>query len=112
MVETIAFEWKMILLPAAVFLYIEFLKHLNFRYAAHRTVTDEEYLALIARSRSTSEYDVFHVAAETWHIGNAQVDGDFNQYVTEGVMPHYVRDYVRRVRKEAGSLDIPHGFGD
>lgn len=112
MAETIVFEWKMILLPAAVFLYIEFLKHLNFRYAARRTVTDEEYLALIARSKTISEYDVFHAAAKTWRIGEVQVDSDFNQYVTEGFMPHYVRDYVRKVREEAGSLNAPHGFGD
>lgn len=111
MVETIVFEWKMVLLPAAVFVYIEFLKRLNFKYAARRPVTDEEYLALIARSRSISEYDVFHVAAETWHISTALVEDHFNQYVTEGRMPHYVRDYVRRVREEARNVNAPEELG-
>jgi len=111
MVETIVFEWKMILLPIAAFLYIELLKHLDIRFAARRTVTDEEYLAHIARSRSTSEYDLFHVAAGTWHIAARQVEDDFKRYVTEGQMPHYVRDYVRRMREEIGELDEPAGLG-
>ncbi len=111
MVETIVFEWKMIVLPLAAFLYIGFLRHLDFRLAARRTVSDEEYLAAMARSRSTSEYDMFHVAAETWHIAATQVEDDFNRYVTEGDMPHYVRDYVRRMRKDLGDLNTPAGFG-
>jgi len=27
------------------------------------------------------------------------VDDDFKDYVVRGFMPHYVRDYVRRLRK-------------
>lgn len=111
MVETVVFEWKMILLPIAAFLYIGFLKHLDFKYAARRTVTDEEYLAAAARSRSTSEYDLFHAAAGTWHITARQVEDDFRRYVTEGDMPHYVRDYVRRMREEMGALNPPAGLG-
>jgi len=102
MVETIAFEWKMVLLPAAAFIYIELIKRLNFRYDARRIVSDEEYLAITARSQSISEYDLFHVAAQTWRIAKTQVEDDFNQYVTEGFLPHYVRDYVRRARAQAG----------
>ncbi len=110
MVETVVFEWKMILLPMAAFLYIGFLRHLDFRQAARRTITDGEYLTAIARRRGTSEYALFHVAAETWRISPTRVEDDFKCYLTEGHMPHYVRDFVRRVREEIGDLNLTTGF--
>ncbi len=99
MEETIIFQWKMILLPLAAFFYIEFLKHMNQRYAARQPVSDEEILAMEARAKSMSEYDVFQIAAQTWRISKMRVDDDFKDYLIRGFMPHYVRDYVRRLRE-------------
>ena len=96
---TIIFQWKMILLPLAAFFYIEFLKHMNQKFAARRPVSDEEYLAMEARAKSMSEYDIFHIAARTWRISKMRVDDDFRDYLIRGFLPHYVRDYVRRLRK-------------
>ncbi len=111
MVETIVFEWKMILLPMAAFLYIGLLRHLDFRHAARRTITDGEYLAAIARRCTTSEYALFHVASETWRIPATRVEEDFKCYLIEGHMPHYVRDFVRRAREDLGDLDPTVDFG-
>ena len=111
MVETIVFEWKMILLPMAAFLYIGLLRHLDLRQAARRSVTDEEYLAAMARRRAISEYELFHVASKTWRIPKARVEDDFKRYVTEGAMPHYVRDLVRRAREDLGDLGVSDGLG-
>ena len=97
--EITIFQWEMILLPLAAFLYIEFLKHLNQWHAARQPISDEEYLAMEARAKSISEYDIFHMAAQTWRISKMQVDDDFRDYLVRGLMPHYVRDYVRRARK-------------
>ena len=100
--ETIIFQWKMILLPLAAFFYIEFLKHLNQWHAARQPSSDEDYLAVEARAKSISEYDIFHIAAQTWRISKMRVDDDFKDYLIRGFMPHYVRDYVRRARNAAG----------
>ena len=61
-------------------------------------VSDEEYLASMAVNRKCSEYDLFLEAGESWQTGTSQVEDDFKQYLIQGILPHYVRDYVRKNR--------------
>jgi len=64
----------------------------------NRHVSDEEYLASMAANRKCSEYDLFLVAAERWHVTAPQVEDDFKRYLLQGILPHYVRDFVRKNR--------------
>ena len=64
----------------------------------HRRVGDEEFLAWMAADRKCSEYDLFLLAAGDWQVANARVEGDFKQYLMQGIVPHYVRDFVRKNR--------------
>jgi len=105
MEATAIFEWKMILLPLAVFFYIELLRHLNQKFAARRPISDEEYLAMEARAKSTSEYEIFRLAARPWHISTLRVDDDFRDYLIGGLLPHYVRDHIRRLRKKGPAAE-------
>ena len=68
-----------------------------------RHASDEEYLSSMAADRNCSEYDLFRLAAEKWHVADRQVKGDFNRYLTHGGLPHYLRDFVRKNRAAAVS---------
>lgn len=64
----------------------------------NRQISDEEYLASMAVNRKCSEYDLFLLAAERWHVSTSQVENDFKQYLIQGELPHYLRDFVRNNR--------------
>ncbi|MFZ1202613.1 MAG: hypothetical protein WAO07_20795 [Desulfobacterales bacterium] len=57
----------------------------------------EEYdLSDLAFSTGRSVYDVFKAAAVTWNVAVEKSEDDFKKYLTQGHIPHYVRDYLRR----------------
>ena len=95
-------DWAPILFPLFVFLYIYLLYRVEKRFHQQRTLTDEEFLAYLARVYTCSEYDLFHAAAEEWNLSGAGIDEDFKDYLKEGNMPYYVKDFIRKARKEAG----------
>ena len=69
-----------------------------------RLVSDEEYLASMATVSNCSEYDLFLLAAKKWHVSILQIEDDFKHYLIGGVLPHYVRDFVRK-NKSAGDVE-------
>ena len=66
-----------------------------------RHTSDEEYLALMAAGGKCSEYDLFLLAAEKWHVSTSQIEDDFKRYLIREILPHYVRDFVRKNRSAA-----------
>lgn len=97
--DQLVFQWPMLVMPLAALVYFELMRWLDRVWANRSPLTEEEILSLLARSRSVSEYHIFHLAADTWSIGRAQVEEDFKDYLQEGNLPHYVRDYLRRQRQ-------------
>ena len=89
--QTIAF-----LLLAII--YVVGKRYIEAHDRRNRQISDEEYLASMAVSRKCSEYDLFLSAAERWHVSTSQVENDFKQYLIQGGLPHYVRDFVRKNR--------------
>ena len=67
-----------------------------------RPETDEEVLARLAGIRKCSELDIFRLAGIEWRVSGNRVEDDFKQYLTGGLLPHYVRDYVRKHRPHDG----------
>ena len=93
------FHWSMLLWFLAAVVYFEVMRRLD-RYWANRTpLTDEERLWNHARTKGISEHDVFTLAAATWTLGPSTADADFNDYLKTGCMPHYVRDYLRKLER-------------
>ncbi len=91
------------LLFALIYLYL--LYRIEKRFHQQQSWTDEEYLAYLARVYGCSEYDLFHAAAQEWNVSDAAgIDDDFKAYLREGNMPYYVKDFVRKARKEAGEI--------
>ncbi len=100
MVDLFHNNWNAILFPLFVLLYIYLLYRVEKRFYHQRALTDEEYLAYLARVYACSEYDLFHAAAEEWNLSGAGVDEDFKTYLKEGNMPYYVKDFIRKGRQK------------
>ncbi len=69
-----------------------------------RELTEEEMLFVLARSTQTSEFDQFRLAAVDWNISIKRVEADFNRYLLQSTLPHYVRDYLRRAKNSRPDL--------
>ena len=69
-----------------------------------RELTEEEMLFVLARSTQASEFDHFLLAAEDWNISIKRVEADFNRYLMQSILPHYVRDYLRRAKNSKPEL--------
>ena len=82
-----------------VFLCMMSIWRLERQYARNRYVSDEEYLADMARKRGSSEYDLFHLSAKEWHIQEGRIEDDFKDYLVNGGLPYYVKDYIRKNRE-------------
>ena len=93
------FQWPMLLYFLAALVYFEVMRRLD-RYWSNRTpLSDEERLWNHARNQGVSEHEVFKRAASTWSLGPQAANDDFNAYLKTGIMPHYVRDYLRKLVK-------------
>lgn len=91
------FQWPMALAFLAALLYFEVMRRLD-KYWANRTpLSDEERLWNHARNQGISEHEVFIRAAEGWSLGPQKADADFNDYLKTAILPHYVRDYLRKL---------------
>jgi hypothetical protein len=98
MTEGFTFQWHMLIYPLVVLGYFELLRWLDRHWANRKPLSDEEWLSRHARLLDISEYEIFHRATTEWNVASSQVDDDFKAYLQNGVMPHYVRDYIRKLR--------------
>ena len=65
-----------------------------------KKVSETETLAIEARRREVSEYDLFQEAASTWNIKKAQADRDFKEYLRNSSLPFYMRQMLRSLKKD------------
>ena len=94
-----AIEWNILIYPLMALFYLQLIRHLNQSNLAKQPISDEEYLAAIARMRGCSEYDLFFDAAREWRIADKiRIEEDFKDYVRHDAMPYYVKDYARKHR--------------
>ncbi len=93
------FHWSMLLWFLAAIAYFEIMRRLDRYWSKRRPLTDEERLWNHARNQGISEHEVFKRAASTWTLGPELADTDFSDYLKTGDLPHYVRDYIRKVAK-------------
>ena len=92
------FHWSMIIYILAALVYFELMRRLDRRWANRTPLSDEEILWNHARANEISELEVFRRAAVAWSVATAQAEEDFDIYVTQGDLPHYVRYYLRKLK--------------
>ena len=90
----------------AVVLYVMLKRRFN-RKQAGRRLGDAEFLVQIARQRKCSEYDLFHECGRNWNLGALRVEEDFKAYLRDQRLPHYVRDFIRKMRNAADRFKPP-----
>jgi len=92
------FDWPMLLAILAVLAYFELMRRLDRYWANRNPMTDEERLWNHARNQGISEHEIFKRAATGWTLGPHKADADFKAYLKTGILPHYVRDYLRKLK--------------
>lgn len=92
------FQWPMLLVILAPLLYFEVMRRLDKYWAGRTPLSDEERLWNHARNQGISEHEVFKRAAASWSLSAAHADADFNTYLKSEILPHYVRDYLRKLK--------------
>jgi len=95
----------------AAFLYCGFLgivSQFEYRHKKKKyPLTDETCLERLAKKNGQSEYDVFLAASANWHISDNQAKSDFKTYLKSGIMPYYLRDFVRQHKHDVENDDQP-----
>jgi hypothetical protein len=98
--ESAVFQWHLLIYPLAALAYFELLRRLDRHWTRRRPLTDEEILGYYAKTNAISEYEVFQRAAQNWSVTPAEVEADFKTYLQNGLMPHYVRDFIRKIKMD------------
>jgi hypothetical protein len=110
-VEKFDIMWTLLLLIVPV-VYVVGKRVIEKSSAKTREISEEEYLLHLARLNRCSEYDIFLRAGKLWHVSEQEVSGGFKEYLLKGILPHYVRDYVRKnklARKDLEDLIFSSG---
>ncbi len=80
-----------------------------FRDGQADAVTMDDYLLKITRVTGMSAYDTFRMSAEEWRIPNDRMEQDFTFYLTTQKVPYYVKDIIRKSRKQIDELYVGSG---
>lgn len=98
--ESSLFQIETLLWLFGTIVYIEVFRRLDrFMSRRKRPATDEEFLAWMAHLYRVSEHDLFFYAAQSWNHSESRVEADFKDYLVNGGLPHYVRDFIRKEKK-------------
>ena len=73
------------------------------------SITMDDYLLKITRVTGISAYDTFRMSAEEWRIPNDKMEQDFTSYLTTQKIPYYVKDIIRKSRKQIDELYVGSG---
>jgi hypothetical protein len=56
----------------------------------------ENSLYKISLETGQTEYDLFRKSAKDWAVSDDRIEQDFRRYMSDQVLPYYVKDFVRR----------------
>ncbi len=73
------------------------------------SVTMDDYLLKITRVTGISAYDTFRMSAEEWRVPNDRMEQDFKIYLATQKTPYYVKDIIRKSRKQIDELYVGSG---
>ena len=71
--------------------------------------TMDDYLHKITRVTGISAYDTFRMSAEEWRIPPTRMEQDFTLYLASQKIPYYVKDVIRKSRKQIDKLYVGNG---
>ena len=56
----------------------------------------ENSLYKVSLETGQTEYDLFRKSAKDWAVSDDRIEQDFRRYMSDQVLPYYVKDFVRR----------------
>ena len=59
----------------------------------------ENTLYNLSLETGRNEYDLFCKSAENWSVSGHRIEKDFKRYMADQVMPHYAKDFVRKIQE-------------
>lgn len=96
-----------LLLISMALVYILVIQKACKKDASPRKLSEAELLAKLARMGPHNEYDLFHLAAQEWHIPQNHINEDFRNYLLHSSIPYYVNAYMRKIASEKGDVFRP-----
>ena len=76
--------------------YFAALAYFENAYCKKAFISNDEYLASLARVRQCSVYDLFRLSGIEWRFSNSKIEIDFKAYLKTGRIPQYVINYVKQ----------------
>ena len=76
--------------------YFAALAYFENAYCKKAFISNDEYLASLARVRQCSVYDLFRLSGVDWRFSNSKVETDFKAYLRTGHIPQYVVNYAKQ----------------
>ena len=76
--------------------YFAALAYFENAYCKKAFISNDEYLASLARVRQCSVYDLFRLSGVDWRFSNSKIETDFKAYLKTGQIPQYVINYVKQ----------------
>jgi hypothetical protein len=76
--------------------YFAALAYFENAYCKKAFISNDEYLASLARVRQCSVYDLFRLSGVDWRFSNSKTETDFKAYLKTGHIPQYVVNYVKQ----------------
>ena len=64
------------------------------------SVAMDDYLLKITRVTGISAHDTFRLSADEWQIPDDRMEQDFTIYLATQKTPYYVKDIIRKSRKQ------------
>jgi hypothetical protein len=76
--------------------YFAALAYFENAYCKKAFISNDEYLASLARVRQCSVYDLFRLSGVDWRFSNSKTETDFKAYLRTGHIPQYVVNYAKQ----------------
>jgi len=90
------FNWNAVPYVMLVVGYFAALAYFENTHCKRAFISNDEYLASLARVRQCSVYDLFRFSGVDWRFSNSKIETDFNAYLKTGHIPQYVVNYVKQ----------------
>jgi hypothetical protein len=87
--------YQILLFVGIAILYAVLKVYLEKRLAPLDVGSEDYQLSSVAFETGSSAYELFTRAGETWEIPAEKINDDFKSYLKKGILPHYVRAYLR-----------------
>ncbi len=90
------FNWNAVFYVMLIAGYFATLAYFENTHCKKAFISNDEYLASLARYRQCSVYDLFRISGGEWRFSNSKIESDFKAYLKTGRIPQYVVNYAKQ----------------